>query len=83
MDQTKALVTPSKRMRWHTMVIKFCLSNYASERNYEQLRNFLKLPSGRLLRNYRHFDKQNSGWNIKNIEKMTNLFKKNQILSSK
>ena len=53
MDQTKALVTPSKRMRWHPMVIKFCLSNYTSERNYEQLRNsgFLKLPSGRLLRN--------------------------------
>ena len=71
MDQTKALVTPSKRMRWHPMVIKFCLSNYTSERNYEQLRNsgFLKLPSGRLLRNYRHFDKQNSGWNIKKYRK--------------
>jgi hypothetical protein len=27
-DQAKALVTPSKQMRWHPMVIKFCLSNY-------------------------------------------------------
>ena len=79
-DQAKALVTPSKQMRWHPMVIKFCLSNYTSERNYEQLCNsdFLKLPSGRLLRNYRHFDKQNSDWNIQNIEKMTNLFEKNK-----
>jgi hypothetical protein len=25
-----------------------------------------------------HFDKQNSGWNIQNIEKMTNLFEKNK-----
>ena len=79
-DQAKALVTPSKQMRWHPMVIKFCLSNYTSERNHEQLRNsgFLKLTSGRLLRNYRHFDKQNSGWNIQNIEKITNLFEKNK-----
>jgi hypothetical protein len=67
-------------MRWHPMVIKFCLSNYTSERNYEQLCNsgFLKLPSGRLLRNYQHFDQINSGWNIQNIEKITNLFEKNK-----
>jgi len=53
MDQAKALVTPSKQMRWHPMVIKCCLSNYTSERNYEQLLNsgFLQLPSGRLIRN--------------------------------
>ena len=71
MDQAKGLVTPSTRMRWHPMVIKFCLSNYTPERNNEQFRNsgFLKLPSGRLLRNYRHFDTHNSGWNIKNIKK--------------
>ena len=70
MDQAKALVTPSKQMRWHPWLLN-CLSNYASERNYRQLRNtgLLKLPSGCLLRNYRYFDQHNSGWNIKNIEK--------------
>jgi hypothetical protein len=30
MDQAKTLVTLSKQMRWHPMVIKFCLSNYTS-----------------------------------------------------
>ena len=38
-DQAKALVTPSKRMRWHPMFLKFCLANYKSETSYNQLRN--------------------------------------------
>jgi hypothetical protein len=31
-----------------------------------------------LIKKLPHFDKQNSGWNIQNIEKMTNLFEKNK-----
>jgi hypothetical protein len=34
--------------------------------------------SSKISSNYRHFDKQNSDWNIQNIEKMTNLFEKNK-----
>lgn len=58
-DQAKALVTPSKQMRWHPLVIKYCLANYRSQSSYDQLSKsgFLKLPSGRLLQYYRQFDK--------------------------
>ena len=75
-DQAKALVTPSKQMRWHPLVIKYCLANYRSQSSYDQLSksSFLKLPLGRLLQYYRQFDKQESGWNYENINQMNQNF---------
>jgi hypothetical protein len=70
-------------MRWHPMVIKLCLSNYTSERNYEQLRNsgFLKLPSGRLLRNYRQLQSTQKHFGLSNFLFISEnpLFKQDNI----
>jgi hypothetical protein len=38
----------------------------------------LEVDHWTLIKKLPHFDKQNSGWNIQNIEKMTNLFEKNK-----
>jgi ribosomal protein S15P/S13E len=75
-NQAKALVTPSKQMRWHPLVIKYCLANYRSQSSYDQLSKsgFLKLPSGRLLQYYRQFNKQESSWNYENINQMNQNF---------
>jgi hypothetical protein len=74
--QAKALVTPSKQMRWHPLVIKYCLANYRSQSSYDQLSKsgFLKLPSCRLLQYYRQFNKQESSWNYENINQMNQNF---------
>jgi hypothetical protein len=75
-DQAKALVTPSKQMCWHPLVIKYCLANYRSQSSYDQLSKsgFLKLPSGRLLQYYKQFNKQESSWNYENINQMNQNF---------
>ena len=47
-----------KSVRWHPMIIKLCLYiHYKSSGAYETLRSsgVIKLPSGRTLRDYRHF----------------------------
>ena len=57
-DQAKAISTEAKQMRWHPLVIKWCLRIYIkSHRLYEDLRNSggLKLPSGRTLSDYKKF----------------------------
>ena len=51
-DQAIALNTPSRQMRWHPSVLKWCLRLYSrSHSSHSDLRDsgFLKLPSGRTL----------------------------------
>ncbi len=63
-DQAKALSVNAKQMRWHPLVIKWCLRLYSkSHLSYDNLRNLkvLCLPSGRTLSDYKNFDQQTSG----------------------
>ena len=55
----------SKRMRWHPMMIRWCLNlKLLSSSAYHALRSsgFLKLPSERTLRDYTHFIKTRPGF---------------------
>ena len=53
----KLFSSSAKSMKFHPMIIRFCLS--AKSACYEELRNsnILKLPSQRTFRNYRNFAK--------------------------
>ena len=56
-DQAKALTVPKRQMRWHPLVIKWCLRMFSkSHAAYDDLREsgFLNLPSGRLLSDYKN-----------------------------
>lgn len=79
-DQAKALKnTDSRQMRWHPLVIKWCLRIYIkSHELYEDIRNSggFKLPSGRLLSDYKNFCAPESGWQTQNLEQMRTQFKK-------
>ena len=65
-QQLKAMTLKSKRsMRWHPLVIKWCLYlHYRSSGAYETLRKsgIIELPSGRTLRDYRHFVPSSTGF---------------------
>ena len=64
-DQAKALNMPSRQMRWHPLVLKWCLRIYCkSHSTYSELRDsgFLRLPSGRTLSDYKNFCSSKSGW---------------------
>jgi hypothetical protein len=81
-DQSKALVLPKKQMRWHPLVIKWCLRMYAKSHSaYEDLREtgFLKLPSGRLLSDYKNFSSSRSGWQMSTLQAMKKNFEKANI----
>ena len=74
-DQAKALNTPSRQMKWHPLVIKWCLRTYSKSHSlYEDMRQggFLKLPTGRTLSDYKNFDKPQSGWKMSNITALKN-----------
>lgn len=76
-DQAKALNMPSKQMRWHPSVLKWCLRMYCKSRSaYSELREsgFLKLPSGRTLSDYKNFCSSKSGWQLSVLEAMRNIF---------
>ena len=62
-DQAKALTTPSRQMRWHLLVIKWCLGVYSKSHALYDIRDsgFLKLPSGRTLSDYKNFCSSSSG----------------------
>ena len=55
----KLFSSSAKSMKFHPMIIRFCLSSAAKPACYEELRNsnILKLPSQRTFRNYRNFAK--------------------------
>ena len=76
-DQAKALSVESRQMRWHPLVIKWCLRLYnKSHASYEDLRNsrVLRLPSGRTLSDYRNFNHQSSGWKAETLNSMKSEF---------
>ena len=56
-DQAKALTTPSRQMRWHLLVLKWCLGVYSKSHALYDIRDsgFLKLPIGRTLSDYKNF----------------------------
>jgi hypothetical protein len=77
-DQAKALNVPSRQMRWHPLVIKWCLKLYAKSHSmYADLRDsgFLKLPSGRTLSDYKNYSSCKSGWQTSVFETMDITFK--------
>lgn len=54
----------AKSVRWHPLVVKWCLYlHHKSSGAYETLRNsgLIRLPSGRTLRDYRHFAPVSTG----------------------
>ena len=78
-DQPKALTTPSRQMRWHPLVIKWCLRVYSkSHALYDDIRDsgFLKLPSGRALSDYKNFCSSSSGWKTDRIMLMKEKLEK-------
>ena len=78
-DQAKALEVSPKQMRWHPLVIKWCLSQFnKSHAAYEELRKsgVIKLPSGRLLSDYRNYNKPQSGWQMSNLQEMQFQFQR-------
>ena len=79
-DQSKALVLPKKQTRWHPLVIN--LRMYAKSHSaYEDLREtgFLRLPSGRLLSDYKNFSSARSGWQMTTLQAMKHNFEKTNI----
>lgn len=77
-DQAKSLNVPARQMRWHPLVIKWCLRIYAkSHSTYEDLRDsgFLRLPTGRTLSDYKNFCSSKSGWQTSVLQAMSDNFK--------
>ena len=78
-DQAMALQKPAKQMKWHPLVIQWCLKLYCKSHSiYESMRSSgaLKLPSGRTLSDYKNFNTPKSGWNSETIESMKMKFDK-------
>ena len=81
-DQAKALTLPKRQMRWHPHIIKWRLRMYSKcHAAYEDLRDsgFLKLPSGRLLSDYKNFSSPSSGWHTSTLWEMKEKFDKTKI----
>ena len=67
-----ARLKDSRQMRWHPMMIRWCLNlKLLSSSAYHALRTsgFVKLPSERTLRDYTHFFKVRSGFQVE-VDKM-------------
>jgi hypothetical protein len=82
-DQAKALNVTSRQMRWHPLVIKWCLRLYSKSHSmYSDLRDsgFLKLPSGRTLSDYKNYCSSKSGWQTSVFKSMDDSFKEQGIL---
>ena len=72
-QQIEALkCTDSRQVRWHPMIIKWCLSiKLRSSSSYSALSNsgVLVLPSDRTLRDYTHFVKAQAGFSPEDLDK--------------
>lgn len=69
-------------MRWHPLVLKWCLRIYSKSHSiYTDLREsgFLKLPSGRTLSDYKNFCSSKSGWQVSVLDAMRSNFAKQNI----
>ena len=79
-EQMKAISMKNpKSMRWHPQIIKWCLyMHYRSSGAYETLRQsgILRLPSGRTLRDYRHFAPAVMGFSADYDKQLLDLSKK-------
>ena len=78
-DQATALNTPSKQMRWHPLIIQWCLKMYSKSHSaYEGMRSSgaLRLPSGRTLSDYKNYNSPQSGWHSGTLQDMKNKFEK-------
>ena len=76
-DQAKAVVTPSNQMRWHPVVLRWCLQQHSkSSAQYDRMRDsgFLRLPCGRTLLRYRNFNHPSSGWHDVSLNEQRALF---------
>lgn len=75
-QKLQASKSNSKGMRWHPLIIRWCLSiYYTSSAAYKQMSNkqlnFLTLPSIDTLRNYTHFTKAQTGFNPDIIKRLS------------
>lgn len=63
-QQVQALrKSDSRAMRWHPLMIKLCiLIRHQSQAAYETMRQCIRLPSQRLLRDYTHYIKSHPGF---------------------
>ena len=78
-DQATALNTPARQMRWHPLVIQYCLKLYCKSHSlYEEMRSSgaLLLPSGRTLSDYKNYNSPQSGWHSETIQHMKNKYDK-------
>ena len=81
-DQAKAINMPSKQMRWHPLVLKWCLRLYCKSHSmYSELRNagFLRLPSGRTLSDYKNFCSAKSGWQLSVLNGMRSSYNEQKL----
>lgn len=84
-DQAKALNTESRQMRWHPVIIRWCLRLYnKSHSSYNALQDsgFLKLSTGRTLSDYKNFNKPGGGWNVYQLGEMRKRFQEKNLLAS-
>ena len=76
-QQKELMKTGGKNVRYHPMLIRYCLSLAAkSKSTYEELRNsgILVLPSTRTLRDYKNFIKPKTGFSqqvIRDLQEVT------------
>lgn len=76
-DQAKALNTEARQMRWHPLIIRWCLRLYnKSHSAYNSLQGsgFLRLPTGRTLSDYKNFNRPGGGWNEQQLAEMRKRF---------
>ena len=85
-QQQKLFSSSSQGVRYHPMLIRFCLSLAAKSPScYEELRNsgILVLPSQRTLRDYRNYIKPKIGFNhdvVEELKKQTSDYSNTQSL---
>lgn len=83
-QQQKMFQTSKNGVRFHPMIIRYCLSLYAkSSSTYEEIRNsgILRLPSTRTLKDYKNFIKPKRGFQkdiVNDLCSLTHSYSENQ-----